>query len=80
MKISARGTATIHEVLMQYPNQPLLGIPHGTNPLVLIYEPRWNFANIAQSNPLAEEPNELTIRFSTNIDLRGSDLAIITGT
>jgi hypothetical protein len=80
MKISARGTAAIHEVLMQYPNQPLLGIPNGANPLVLIYEPRWNFANIAQSNPLAEEPNDLTIRFSTNIDLRGSDLAIITGT
>ena len=79
MSISARGTATIPVALMIYPNEPLLGIPNGANPLVLMYEPRWYYATIAQSNPLAQEPNVLTIRFATNIDLRGRDQAIITG-
>ena len=80
MKISATGTATIPESLMVYPNERLLGIDDGTNPLVLMPETRWRVAEISQSNPLAQEANILTIRFATNIHLRGSDKAVITGT
>ena len=78
MYVGAVGTATILERLMVYPNQPLLGIVDGSNPLVLMYEPKWYYAEVSQSNPLALEPNNVTIRFSTNIDLRGSDEAVIT--
>ena len=76
----ARGTATILQHRMVYPNQPLMSVPNGTNPLVLLLEPLWYDAQISQSNALADEENNITIRFETNIDLRGSEEPVITGT
>jgi hypothetical protein len=78
MHVGAVGTATILPQLMKYPNQPLLGVLNGANPLVMMYETKWYYTEVSQSNPLAQEPNNITIRFSTNIDLRGSDEAVIT--
>ena len=78
VRVSAQGTATIPESQMIYPNQALLSIVNGTNPLVLLLFPMWYDAQVSQSNPLASEPNNITIQFSTNIDLRGSDEAVIT--
>ena len=56
---------------------PIRGIPRGSAPLFLI-KPRFELADVSQSNPVTSAPNILTVSLQSNIDVLPADGVVIT--
>ena len=72
ISIQASGTGTIPMGTVNTPNQMLMGVTNGSNPLEVLV-PLFLNKSIVQSYPFSNQNNMITVQIALNFDLSGRD-------
>ena len=75
--IEASGTASFVPTALDAPGSPLLGVPNGANPLLVVV-PEFDVREIGQSNPLAGGSNTITVTIQSNVNLAQAQSSAVT--
>ena len=75
--VEANGTALYPLAPVTLPNQPVIGVLNGSNPM-LVERPLFLERKITQSVPLGRYLNKFVVTLQTNVDLTGGDSSVLT--